>query len=43
METVTTAILDRFPDLREKKIWVVLAVAIFGYFGGLIFTTNVNK
>ncbi|XP_077296604.1 glycine transporter [Arctopsyche grandis] len=40
METVTTAILDRFPNLRERKIWVVLGVAVFGYFGGLIFTTN---
>ncbi|KAJ9580738.1 hypothetical protein L9F63_024089, partial [Diploptera punctata] len=40
METVTTAILDRFPNLRDYKIWVVLAVAVFGYFGGLIFTTN---
>ncbi|VVC98652.1 unnamed protein product [Leptidea sinapis] len=40
METVTTAILDRFPNFRERKIWVVLTVAIFGYLGGLIFTTN---
>jgi len=42
METVTTAILDRFPNLRDYKIWVVLIVAVFGYFGGLIFTTNVS-
>jgi solute carrier family 6 amino acid transporter-like protein 5/7/9/14 len=42
METVTTAILDRFPSLRDYKIWVVLIVAMFGYFGGLIFTTNVS-
>lgn len=42
METVTTAILDRFPNLRDYKIWVVLTVAVFGYFGGLIFTTNVS-
>ena len=42
METVTTAILDRFPNLRDYKIWVVLIVALFGYFGGLIFTTNVS-
>lgn len=42
METVTTAILDRFPNLRQKKVWVVLTVAIFGYIGGLIFTTNVS-
>nr|CAD7423107.1 unnamed protein product [Timema monikensis] len=41
METVTTAILDKAPNLRDHKLWVVLGVAIFGYFGGLIFTTNV--
>ncbi|BFG03139.1 sodium- and chloride-dependent glycine transporter 1 [Drosophila madeirensis] len=40
METVTTAILDKFPNLRHSKIWVVLSVAIFGYIGGLGFTTN---
>lgn len=42
METVTTAILDRFPNYRHKKVWVVLIVAVFGYMGGLIFTTNVS-
>lgn len=42
METVTTAILDRFPNFRQKKVWVVLTVAVFGYLGGLIFTTNVR-
>lgn len=41
METVATAILDKFPNLRQYKMWVVLSVAIFGYIGGLIFTTNV--
>lgn len=41
METVTTAILDKFPNLRHRKIWVVLGVAVFGYLGGLGFTTNV--
>lgn len=40
METVTTAILDKFPSLRQFKGWVVLFVAIFGYIGGLAFTTN---
>ncbi|KAJ2950676.1 hypothetical protein O0L34_g8935 [Tuta absoluta] len=40
METVTTAIMDRFPKFRQKKIWVVMSVAVLGYFGGLIFTTN---
>lgn len=42
METVTTAILDKFPNLRQLKVWIVLFVAIFGYIGGLIFTTNVR-
>ncbi|XP_058798606.1 sodium- and chloride-dependent glycine transporter 1-like isoform X3 [Phymastichus coffea] len=40
METVTTAILDGIPALRNYKFWVVLGCAIFGYAGGLIFTTN---
>uniref|UniRef100_A0A1B0GJA7 Sodium-neurotransmitter symporter n=1 Tax=Lutzomyia longipalpis TaxID=7200 RepID=A0A1B0GJA7_LUTLO len=40
METVTTAILDKFPKLRQLKIWVVLFVAVVGYIGGLGFTTN---
>lgn len=40
METVTTAILDKFPHLRKFKLWVVLSVAVFGYLGGLCFTTN---
>lgn len=40
METVTTAILDKFPRLRQFKMWVVLSVAVFGYLGGLCFTTN---
>lgn len=43
METVTTAILDKFPNLRHCKIWVVLSVSIFGYLGGLGFTTNVSE
>ncbi|KAK2168161.1 hypothetical protein LSH36_20g15015 [Paralvinella palmiformis] len=37
METVTTATLDRFPNLREKKVWVVLGMSIIGYCGGLTF------
>lgn len=40
LETVSTAIFDRFPNLREKKTLVVLAISVFGYFGGLIFTTR---
>lgn len=42
METVTTAILDSVPSLRSYKVWVVLGVAVFGYAGGVIFTTNVS-
>ncbi|XP_075169200.1 glycine transporter [Haematobia irritans] len=40
METVTTAILDKFPNSRQYKTWVVFFVAILGYIGGLGFTTN---
>ncbi|XP_076664285.1 sodium- and chloride-dependent glycine transporter 1 isoform X2 [Andrena cerasifolii] len=40
METVTTAILDAFPQMRNYKLWVVLAAAVFGYAGGIVFTTN---
>lgn len=40
METVTTAILDKVPSLRQHKTWVVLSVSVFGYAGGLCFTTN---
>ncbi|KMQ97973.1 sodium- and chloride-dependent glycine transporter 2-like protein [Lasius niger] len=40
METVTTAILDGIPALRNYKIWVVLGAAVIGYAGGIIFTTN---
>lgn len=40
LETVSTALFDRFPNLREKKTLVVMAICTFGYFGGLIFTTN---
>lgn len=42
METVITAILDGVPSLRSYKVWVVLGVAVFGYAGGVIFTTNVS-
>ncbi|XP_050452102.1 sodium- and chloride-dependent glycine transporter 1-like isoform X2 [Cataglyphis hispanica] len=40
METVTTAILDGIPAMRNYKIWVVLGVSVIGYAGGIIFTTN---
>lgn len=42
METVTTAILDKFPNLRQYKTWVVFSVSIVGYIGGLGFTTRVS-
>lgn len=42
METVTTAVLDQFTSLRDRKLLVVLGVTIFGYLGGLIFTTQVR-
>lgn len=42
METVTTAILDGVPALRNYKIWVVLGAAVIGYAGGIVFTTNVS-
>lgn len=42
METVTTAILDKFPNLRQYKTWVVLFVGVFGYIGGIGFTTRVS-
>ncbi|XP_077263039.1 sodium- and chloride-dependent glycine transporter 1 [Temnothorax americanus] len=40
METVTTAILDGVPSLRSYKVWVVFGVAVLGYVGGVIFTSN---
>ena len=43
METVTTAILDGIPALRNYKFWVVLGCSVFGYSGGIIFTTNVRN
>lgn len=43
METVTTAILDGLPVLRNYKTLVVLATTVFGYSGGIIFTTHVSK
>lgn len=42
METVTTAILDGIPSLRNYKFWVVLGAAVVGYAGGIIFTTKVS-
>jgi solute carrier family 6 amino acid transporter-like protein 5/7/9/14 len=42
METVTTAILDRFPHLREKKAWIVLLLCAIGFAGGLAICTRVR-
>ncbi|XP_014677035.1 PREDICTED: sodium- and chloride-dependent glycine transporter 1-like [Priapulus caudatus] len=36
LETVVTAILDRFPNLRGKKTWVVLATSLAGFTFGLL-------
>lgn len=40
LETVQTAILDRFPSLREHKMLILLLVSTVGYAGGIIFTTQ---
>lgn len=40
LETVQTAILDRFPHLREHKIVVLSTVTILGYLLGLVFCTQ---
>ncbi|CAH1787244.1 unnamed protein product [Owenia fusiformis] len=40
LETVTTALLDKFPDYRERKTWIVLAMCTLGYIGGLTICTN---
>lgn len=42
LETLMTAIQDTYPNLRDKKMWVVLSVSILGFFGGLIITTQVG-
>ncbi|CAG0920503.1 unnamed protein product, partial [Notodromas monacha] len=39
METVTTAILDGLPSLREKKVMTVGVVSLAGFLGGVIFCT----
>ncbi|KAL5007796.1 hypothetical protein ScPMuIL_016602 [Solemya velum] len=40
LETVMTAVQDTYPNLRDKKMWVVLCVSILGFFGGLVITTQ---
>ncbi|XP_064634434.1 sodium- and chloride-dependent glycine transporter 1-like isoform X2 [Lineus longissimus] len=40
LETVTTAALDRFPNWREKKTFVVLGMSCIGYIGGLMICTK---
>ena len=41
LETVTTALLDRFPHWRDKKMYVVLVMCVLGYSGGLPLCTRV--
>ncbi|ESO97961.1 hypothetical protein LOTGIDRAFT_153071 [Lottia gigantea] len=36
LETVMTAVQDTYPQLRSKKVYVVMIVSILGFAGGLI-------
>ncbi|CAL1535451.1 unnamed protein product [Lymnaea stagnalis] len=36
LETVMTAVQDTYPPLRQKKVFVVLGVCIFGFLGGIV-------
>ncbi|XP_063397910.1 sodium- and chloride-dependent glycine transporter 1-like isoform X2 [Mytilus trossulus] len=40
LETCLTAIQDTYPELRKKKVWVVLVTCIIGFCGGIIVTTQ---
>ena len=40
LETVQTAVLDRFPSLRNHKFLILVLVSTAGYAGGVIFTTQ---
>lgn len=40
LETVQTAVLDRFPRLRHHKFAILVLVSTAGYAGGVIFTTG---
>lgn len=40
LETVQTAVLDRFPSLRDHKVVILLLLSTIGYAGGIIFTTQ---
>lgn len=41
IETISTALMDRFPHLRAYKFWVVLVMCITGYCAGLPLCTRV--
>ncbi|XP_067655017.1 sodium- and chloride-dependent glycine transporter 1-like [Haliotis asinina] len=40
LETIMTAVQDTYPPLRQKKTWVVLAVSVLGFLGGLVICTE---
>ncbi|XP_055899303.1 sodium- and chloride-dependent glycine transporter 1-like isoform X3 [Biomphalaria glabrata] len=40
LETVMTAVQDTYPPLRQKKVFVVLGVCVFGFLGGLVVCTE---
>lgn len=40
LETVQTAVLDRFPALRDHKVVILMLLSTIGYAGGIIFTTQ---
>lgn len=40
LETVQTAVLDRFPSLRDHKVVILMLLSTIGYAGGIIFTTQ---
>ena len=42
IETIATAIMDRFPQLRPKKFWVVLIMCLVGFCAGLPLCTRVR-
>ncbi|RWS30401.1 sodium- and chloride-dependent glycine transporter 2-like protein [Leptotrombidium deliense] len=40
LETLQTAVLDTFPQLRKKRVIVLCSICTVCFFGGLIYTTN---